>query len=382
MASQPNPCEGSGSIFGNSTTPLGQPKSAFGGLTNPPDKSGSIFSPSAPQPMPTLFGAPIDASHAPQGSLFGNIGHTGPRTGSSLGASATLTNQPPQGPFVFPSRTPMRPQKSIFRRSTTPASPTPVSRSSQVQTRNSWSSTPCTSSTPVSLPSRPSSETPATTPSHTPVSRSRPGSKSEKREPPPKTYIDPNGDLCLEVGPFSAQFIVCSKTMARSSPFWNKMLYGGFAEGKKAQPGNEKSEWVVKLPEDNPAAMEIALNIIHSRFDQVCGYEDFIYTTHFYNLCVLTDKYDMTHILRPWARGWSRSTHSQCEKLGQSLRLKFCHERLWIAWELGDRTTFEGMARALLLESSAAVGNYLRYVGALEPPGIYGKSHSPVSFWF
>ncbi|KAI0385547.1 hypothetical protein F5Y04DRAFT_246102 [Hypomontagnella monticulosa] len=374
MASQPNPSEGSGSFFGNSTTPLGQPKVMFSGLTNPVEKSEksttSIFSPSASQPR-SLFGAPIEANRAPQGSLFGNAEtRTGP---SFFGASATVTDKAPQSLFGLPSKTPIRSrsQKSIFGRSSTPASPTPASRSSQSQTRNSWTSTPCTSSTPISQPSRPSSDTAATTPSYTPVSRSRSASKLEKREPPPKTCIDPNGDLCLDVGPFSAQFIVCSRTMARSSPFWSKMLYGQFAEGKKAQPRNEKSDWVVKLPEDNPAAMGIALNIIHGRFDQICGYEEFIYTTHFYNLCVLTDKYDMTHILRPWARGWSRSTHAQCEKLGQSLRLKFCHERLWIAWELGDRVTFEGMAKALLMNSSATVGNNLRYVGALEPPGIY-----------
>lgn len=152
------------------------------------------------------------------------------------------------------------------------------------------------------------------------------------------------------------------------------MLYGEFAESKSAQPKDGKTPWVVKLPEDNSAAMSIILNIIHSRFDQVSGYEDFVYTTHLYNLCVLTDKYDMTHILRPWAKGWSRTTHIQCEKLGQSLRSKFCHERLWIAWELGDFVTFDAMSKALLLNSSSSAGNNLRYVGALEPPEIYGES--------
>lgn len=208
----------------------------------------------------------------------------------------------------------------------------------------------------------------------------------EKRESPapsrsatvvetPKCYIDPDGDLCLEVGFVAAKFVVDSKILARASPAWKKLLD---TEGKKLEQtrGGGKLERVLKLPDDNNSAMEIFLNIVHGRFDRVSGYDEFVYCVYFYSLCVLTHKYDMTRILRPWAKGWSRTVHANCDKLGDSLRTKFCHERLWIAWELGDQATFEEIAKTLLLESSSEPGYNLKYVGAVEPPEIYGKCSS------
>ncbi|KAI1481430.1 hypothetical protein F4774DRAFT_375338 [Daldinia eschscholtzii] len=340
----------SGNLWGSSTTASGQSTAAFGAPKQTVGNS-TIFPTTTPQHKrshKTLFGGPKQATQTPP-NLFGT---TTPQTATNGIPSFTPQTLPPQSNT---SGNPVNPQLSFFSigRSTTPASPSPISRSRSSISRSSVASgtvTPATSFTSQS---------------------------ASEREPTPrpfKTHADPNGDLCLTVGPQAAEFIVCSKTLARSSPFFKKMLYGGFAEGKKTQPENGKSsDWVVKLPEDNVAAMTIILNIIHGRFDKVPGYEDFVYTTHFYNLCVLTDKYDMTHVLRPWAKGWSRSTHSQCEKLGQSLRTKFCHERLWIAWELGDRVAFERMAKAMLMDSCSSAGNNLRYVGALEPPGIYER---------
>ncbi|KAI0851935.1 hypothetical protein F5Y00DRAFT_203732 [Daldinia vernicosa] len=356
--SQPTSFGTSGNLWGSSTTVSGQSTSAFGvpRKTKTPKQTignSAIFPTTTPQHKrshKTLFGGPKQAIQTPV-SLFGT---TTPQTTNDI-PSFTPQTIPPQATQTNQSRNPTNPQLSFFSigRSTTPASPSPISRSRSSISRSSVSS---------------GTVTPAT--SFTSQSQS---TARESTPRPFKTYTDPNGDLCLTVGPQATEFVVCSKTMARSSPFFKKMLYGAFSEGKKAQPGSEKSDWVVKLPEDNVAAMTIILNIIHGRFDKVPGYEDFVYTTHFYNLCVLTDKYDMAHVLRPWAKGWSRSTHNQCEKLGQSLRTKFCHERLWISWELGDRVAFESMAKGMLMNSSASAGNNLRYVGALEPPEIYER---------
>ncbi|XXG97456.1 hypothetical protein Hte_003757 [Hypoxylon texense] len=199
---------------------------------------------------------------------------------------------------------------------------------------------------------------------------------------PPKCYIDREGDLCLQVGFVSAEFVVDSRLLARASPAWKKLLdKASVKDGKKkagegggeAQDGKPEQQRVVKLPDDNHAAMEIFLNIIHGRFEHVSGYDDFVYCVHLYSLCVLTNKYDMTRILRPWAKGWSKTVHANCDKLGDSLRTKFCHERLWIAWELGDQAMFKKLAETLLLESSSSPGYNLKYVGALEPPEIYGN---------
>ncbi|KAI1388562.1 uncharacterized protein F4822DRAFT_250212 [Hypoxylon trugodes] len=366
MVSQPN-------LFGlphdrlknSSPQPKSQLASDFGALLAQPTTFGNSngFSNSSTrlgQTREALSGTPV--SHTPNG----------------FRSSTTKTGQPIFTPFTSsPGRPTHGHTKSLTsRRSAFLASPTPLSRSRSNLSHVGSPEASTTESSPTRVAQSPRSPTKfsgTSSPiSHTPVSQPSSNTERGTNAQLSKSFIDPNGDLCLRVGGlFAEDFIVCSKTMARSSPFWQKMLYGEFAEGKKAQSQDTETEWIVKLPEDNPAAMRIILNIIHCRFDQVSGYEDFVYTAHLYNLCILTDKFDMTHILRPWARGWSRSTHSQSDKLGQSLRSKFCHERLWVAWELGDQATFEAMAQALLLNSSSSTGNNLRYIGALEPPEIY-----------
>ncbi|KAI1206140.1 uncharacterized protein F4807DRAFT_238867 [Annulohypoxylon truncatum] len=390
----PTPAWGGG-VFSPTTSQARPHTSLFGTISNPEGRSGAgLFG----TPIPPPSQQPFAGSGNPRGLVIGSPAPVPVPAQAQVHVQAQPKQSSPSlfGPRPTAPAVPAVPAAPVASTSppTSQTSQTPArsnsnrAASSRVSpTRNSPSrDSPVRSSSTRNSPAR-GSQTPSSTSSQSPTKspspifggKSAPSSGSSSQtsmEPempprPPKCYMDPKGDLCLEVGHLSAEFIVCSKAMARSSPFWRKMLYGEFSEGKNAQSKDGKSTWVVKLPEDNSAAMSIILNIIHSRFDQVSGYEDFVYTTHLYNLCVLTDKYDMTHILRPWAKGWSRTTHIQCEKLGQSLRSKFCHERLWIAWELGDFVTFDAMSKALLLNSSSSAGNNLRYVGALEPPEIY-----------
>jgi hypothetical protein len=48
----------------------------------------------------------------------------------------------------------------------------------------------------------------------------------------PTIYLDKDGDLRLQVGSETGgdvqNFVVCSRTMGRSSPVWKAMLFGGF----------------------------------------------------------------------------------------------------------------------------------------------------------
>ncbi|KAI0112765.1 hypothetical protein F4776DRAFT_339550 [Hypoxylon sp. NC0597] len=386
MASKPSPSVRPRSLFGSSTTASSQQTTMpFGDA--PTQSTGfspsSLFCSSTPQAsraQEPMFGSPITQANSPTSVNF--FGKGTPQSANGFRNSISQENFfSPRGGSFTTETSPAQPNFFSPRMSASFYSPSPASRRSKSQVSISGVSptrvTPLASQRSAPQPSQSPTKAPGTpgTPGspaiHTPASESQSPSEQENNVRPPKSYIDPDGDLCLQVGPLAAEFVVCSKTMARSSPFWKKMLYGDFAEGKKAQPKNDEKEWIVKLPEDNVTAMTIVLSIIHGRFDQVAGYEDLIYTAHLYNLCVLTDKYDMTHVLRPWAKGWSRSVHSRSEKLGQCLREKFCHERLWIAWDLGDQATFEEMAKALLLNCNSSVGNTLHYVAALEPPGIY-----------
>ncbi|KAI1502476.1 hypothetical protein F5X99DRAFT_378823 [Biscogniauxia marginata] len=179
------------------------------------------------------------------------------------------------------------------------------------------------------------------------------------------TYVDPDGDLHLEVGDNEAArlFVVCSKSLARSSPFWKKLLYGKFAESIKPDHRDDKTEWVVRLPDDDPESMKMLLNIVHGRFEFVPGYEAHVPTHDLYKLCVLLDKYDMTHVLRPWASGWSKTVYSAQSYLDSV----YC-EQLWISWVLGDKTNFEHTTRALVLNCACTLTPE-----TLQPPEIYER---------
>ncbi|KAK0643934.1 hypothetical protein B0T16DRAFT_460026 [Cercophora newfieldiana] len=69
-------------------------------------------------------------------------------------------------------------------------------------------------------------------------------------------------DLCLRTP--EKDFLVCSNTLRRSSKAWNAMLFGKFAEARPVQ-----GEWTVSLPEDNPAALLVVLDMIHGNHEQV-----------------------------------------------------------------------------------------------------------------
>ncbi|KAI0600582.1 hypothetical protein F4775DRAFT_590140 [Biscogniauxia sp. FL1348] len=171
--------------------------------------------------------------------------------------------------------------------------------------------------------------------------------------PQPALSIDEDGDLTLHVGEFRCShiceeeegedenqlsygaFTVCSKALSRASPVMKKMLYGGFAESKK--PGN--NPWTVHLPEDDPKALEVILNIIHLRFDQVSSGVTTL--DDLYNITVLTDKYDLTHVIRPWVAKWRRKTMVDKSSWQESqVADGYFEKRLWIAWELGDLKDF------------------------------------------
>ncbi|KAI0969669.1 hypothetical protein F4678DRAFT_480846 [Xylaria arbuscula] len=182
--------------------------------------------------------------------------------------------------------------------------------------------------------------------------------------------LDPKGDLRLNVGTFEAKsFTVCSKALARASPFWDKLLYGVFREGKRRSTQDDNSEWTIDLPEDDPEAMEVLLNIIHGRFDAVPKYHKNSAIPDIYEISVITDKYHMTHMIRPWARKWARSALYSIKFNPKEWQWTNVHKRLWISWELGDRAAFEKNAKRLLWESSDQFD--LRDDSILKPPEIY-----------
>ncbi|KAH7126323.1 hypothetical protein B0J13DRAFT_627915 [Dactylonectria estremocensis] len=139
---------------------------------------------------------------------------------------------------------------------------------------------------------------------------------------PETTILDPDGDLHLLVGPERHVVIVCSRSLRRTSAVWKTMLFGNFAEAKS----KAGEEWVIRLPDDRSEPALAVLAIIHNRFDLVPAIPT---AMELYQILVITEKYDMTEITRPWARQW-------IDYVQQTTRPILA----WIAWELGESNIF------------------------------------------
>ncbi|KAI8307384.1 hypothetical protein K4K61_003578 [Colletotrichum sp. SAR11_59] len=193
--------------------------------------------------------------------------------------------------------------------------------------------------------------------SETPTSE--PAAKRQKLEASqPKTPIilEELGDLQLRVGSDHADhptiFLVCSKTLARSSPVLKKMLYGGFAESLSAQ--EKKEDWVVDLPDDEPSSFKLLLHIMHSNFSQV-PHE--ISLESLFQLVVVLDKYDSIALIRPWASSWLRDIKDSTEY----------PMALHIAWELGLENAFHHFMTVLVQKVFVDEEGELSYYERLLP---------------
>ncbi|KAH9231483.1 hypothetical protein K456DRAFT_416695 [Colletotrichum gloeosporioides 23] len=149
-----------------------------------------------------------------------------------------------------------------------------------------------------------------------------------------KAYcFDSRGDLILKVGEAfhkgGSDFVVCSRTVARWSKVFNAMLFGGFAE---SIPSSRHGTWTVALPEDRIPPVFLVLAIIHGPYltiPTVLGRDELC------ELLIVTEKYDMKHILGPWASKWFENLPRD-----DSENTTGEHRDVWIAWELGHEVGF------------------------------------------
>ena len=162
-------------------------------------------------------------------------------------------------------------------------------------------------------------------------------------------YLDTGGDLGLEVGPDAVRFVVDSRTMARASAPWKKMLHGGYAESKPQQ-----GSWVVRLPEDDPEVLHILLATIHGDFSKTPNKPKLEQLSR---IAELADKYDLAHLLRPWALSWCSDLDSSYyigPYMGSDWKAPdydtMAHIA-WIAWVLGSLPLFEKATMGLVMEA-------------------------------
>ena len=141
--------------------------------------------------------------------------------------------------------------------------------------------------------------------------------------------FDPRGDVTIIAGPEQVTFRVCSRALARSSPAWAAMLFGPFSEGQGQQ---RTADWRVELPDDDPEALRIVLNVAHCRTDRV---PEVLLQEAMFKLTVLCDKYDLVALLKPYWKDWvGKLGAAPCTRSG------FVH-RLWIAHTLGYQEHYQ-----------------------------------------
>lgn len=187
-------------------------------------------------------------------------------------------------------------------------------------------------------------------------------------------YFDSRGDLTLKVGGVSDEklrvyeFVVCSRSLARWSSVFRAMLFTGFAESRP----RDKAPWTVEMPEDSVSPVFLVLSIVHGHFQHIpkCLQQD-----QLYQLLVVTEKYDMTQTLSPWASTWFQPYAATKTSVTEGKEVV-----MWISWELGHEEIFRTYAKNLLLKSkindagelidkhNIALNTYT----FLEPPGILG----------
>ncbi|KAF5510771.1 hypothetical protein CGCS363_v002496 [Colletotrichum siamense] len=169
--------------------------------------------------------------------------------------------------------------------------------------------------------------------------------------PTPTTIFDSKGDLHLVVGSDvrdgdPSTFLVCSKTLARASPVFDRMLFGPFAESRpSSESSKQEPAWVVHLPEDDPDHMEAVLNILHFNFKDIPRR---FTPPIFSGMIVIADKYDCIGIFKLWVT--SCMPHAL---FGHRISPKFA---LHIAWQLGDIRKFK-IAMAVIVDQSFISGD-------------------------
>jgi hypothetical protein len=125
--------------------------------------------------------------------------------------------------------------------------------------------------------------------------------------------LDPRGDLRLIVGADQAAFQVSSPALARSSPVWETMLYGPFAEGHTQQ---ERCNWEILL-----------MKIIRKEFESSASWFTANLTTcpagvandELLYLAVLADKYDMIGSLKLSSKNWFKNPDCVVDSVADEL---------------------------------------------------------------
>ena len=111
----------------------------------------------------------------------------------------------------------------------------------------------------------------------------------------------------------TASLLVSSKVLSLASPVFAALLSPDFLEGNQVRRGHCP---VIKLQDDDPAAMTAICNILHFRYDCVPSH---IGPEQLAEIGILSDKYDCSKALQPWSAKWLSTHQTPPSELGHML---------------------------------------------------------------
>lgn len=178
--------------------------------------------------------------------------------------------------------------------------------------------------------------------------------------------IAPDGDVLFLVGPDEKRLRVHSFFLRNASPVFKAMLGLDFREGNQlAQSGVVE----IPLPDDDVAAMEIVLNVIHGRNDAV---PKTLGTAEFLQVAIVGDKYDCLGHLSFAVIVWLCRLNPTDPKM---------------LWELTATTLLLRDANAFKLITAAFImrnaGSYLQHQpveGIVDRVSLLRAAGEPISF--
>jgi hypothetical protein len=188
------------------------------------------------------------------------------------------------------------------------------------------------------------------------ASTSLPNTESSPVEPPSPEVEAPKPHREIHM-------LVSSKHLMLASPVFKAMLqHSNFREGDTLQSSGQVK---VPLPDDDPTAFKILLDIIHGRVRQVPRQVNLQIMT---DLSVLVDKYQMLEVVELYAEIWM-STLKMCVPNFFTADLL---PWLSISWVFGLADQFKQITRIAMRGSTDKFGQHESYLPI--PQHVFGKS--------
>jgi hypothetical protein len=183
------------------------------------------------------------------------------------------------------------------------------------------------------------------------------------------------GDLRLKVGgkrypKEQLEFVVCSKSLSQASRRFKKLLRDKLQPSTKSTTTTQNV--VVKLPEDDPVGLQVLLDIIHGEYVPSTSTST-ITLVLLYRILAVSEKYNMSHLIRPWVNTWFQPHADLVQKPANNFLLM-------VAWMVGAIDVFRGVVKIIYQKCEVNYEGQLLdieknpVVDIVEPQGIFGKA--------